>query len=51
MPLGQYKNFKACVRANQDKRDPNAYCGEIYWKTEGKSKKRSNLLSKLKKKK
>ena len=48
--MGKYKNFKACVAANQDKRDPNAYCGEIYWKVE-KGKKKSSLLKKLKKKK
>ncbi len=47
MPLGKYKNFKSCVKANQDKKDPNAYCGSIYWKTEGKHK----LLKKLGKKK
>ena len=29
MPFGEYENFEACVRANQDKSDPEAYCGEI----------------------
>ncbi|MFA5429835.1 MAG: hypothetical protein WC329_01595 [Candidatus Omnitrophota bacterium] len=26
-PLGPYPDFKACVLANQDKRNPEAYCG------------------------
>lgn len=38
MPIGIYKDFAACVRANKDKSNPNAYCGSIFWKTEGKSK-------------
>lgn len=29
MPLGKYKTFDECVAANQDKRDPEAYCGSI----------------------
>lgn len=37
MPLGQYPNFAACVRRNRDKRSPRAYCGRIYWNTEGKN--------------
>lgn len=37
--MGKYKNFAACVKANMDKENPRAYCGEIYWKTEGKKKK------------
>ena len=37
--MGQYKDFASCVMANRDKANPKACCGEIYWKTEGKSKK------------
>ena len=49
MPFAGYKNFKDCVRKNRDKKKPEAYCGEIYWKVE-KGKKKSNLLKKIKKK-
>jgi hypothetical protein len=38
MPMGKYSSFDACVKANSDKRDPEAYCGKIYWQTEGKKK-------------
>lgn len=33
-PFAGYKDFDDCVAKNQDKRDPNAYCGEIKKKTE-----------------
>ena len=29
MPFGKYKNFEACVRANQDKESPEGYCASI----------------------
>ena len=29
MPLGEYGDFAECVAANQDKDDPEAYCGSI----------------------
>lgn len=29
MPFAGYQNFKACVAANRDKRNPEAYCGSI----------------------
>lgn len=29
MPVGKFPTFAACVRANQDKRDPGAFCAEI----------------------
>lgn len=29
MPFGGYQDFAACVRANQDKDNPEAYCGSI----------------------
>lgn len=47
--MGPYSSFEACVRANQDKRNPEAYCGQIYWVTEGKNKlKKSPKKSKRK---
>ena len=41
MPMGKYASFDACVKANQDKGNPRAYCGSIYWKTEGKGKRKA----------
>lgn len=35
MPFAGYEDFAACVRANQDKDDPEAYCGSIKHKVEG----------------
>jgi len=29
MPMGPYADFDACVRENQDKDNPDAYCGAI----------------------
>lgn len=29
MPVGPWPTFEACVQANQDKEDPEAYCGRI----------------------
>ncbi len=37
MPMGEYKDFKDCVNKNQNKSNPEAYCGEIKKKLEGKS--------------
>lgn len=34
-PFAGYEDFEACVRANQDKSDPDAYCGAIKHKVEG----------------
>jgi len=34
-PFAGYKNFEDCVAKNQDKNNPEAYCGEIKRKTEG----------------
>jgi len=39
MPFGpncEYKDFAECVRKNQDKDNPEAYCGTIQRETEGK---------------
>jgi hypothetical protein len=29
MPFAGYRDFEECVKANQDKRDPTAYCAAI----------------------
>ena len=34
MPFADYKNFADCVKKNQDKDDPEAYCAEIKRKVE-----------------
>jgi len=36
IPFGQYKDFKDCVKKNQDKKNPRAYCAEIHKKITGK---------------
>lgn len=33
-PFAQYENFEACVAANQDKENPESYCGKIKHETE-----------------
>lgn len=35
-PFAGYEDFAACVLANQDKNDPEAYCAEIMRQVEGK---------------
>lgn len=35
MPFGPYKDFDACVRANQDKGSPQGYCASIHKKVTG----------------
>jgi hypothetical protein len=35
-PFAGYADFQACIRANQDKDDPDAYCGAIKHQVEGK---------------
>lgn len=35
MPFGKYKDFAACVRANQDKKSPEGYCASIEKKITG----------------
>jgi len=37
-PFADYKDFADCVAQNQDKDDPEAYCGKIKHETEGKMK-------------
>jgi len=46
MPMGEYKDFAECIRKNKDKDNPQAYCGSIYWKTEGKGKRKSHKSTK-----
>lgn len=41
-PMGEYNDFDACVSANQDKKNPEAYCGEIKQKVEGDTKKQED---------
>jgi hypothetical protein len=36
MPFGPYADFAACVAANRDKRDPEAYCATIKREIEDK---------------
>lgn len=35
-PMGKYRDFADCVARNQDKDDPEAYCGSIKHRVEGK---------------
>lgn len=35
MPFAGYKDFDACVKANSDKENPEAYCGAIENKVKG----------------
>lgn len=35
-PFAGYENFDQCVRDNQDKKDPEAYCAEIHKEATGK---------------
>lgn len=37
MPYGEYSSFSDCVSKNKSKRDPEAYCGSIKNKVEGKN--------------
>ena len=36
-PMGEYSSFQDCVNKNQDKENPEAYCGAIKEKVEGKT--------------
>ena len=49
--MGEYKDFAECVRKNKDKKDPNAYCGSIYWKVEGKKEQKKSQTNNWYKKK
>jgi SPP1 gp7 family putative phage head morphogenesis protein len=43
-PMGEYSNFADCVRKNQDKKDPEAYCAAIMHRIEGKTKENPLVL-------
>jgi hypothetical protein len=45
-PFAGYKNFQDCVKKNQDKGNPEAYCGKIKMQTEG-STRRKRLWNRL----
>ncbi len=45
MPVGEYPTFAACVAANQDKDDPEAYCAAIEQQT--KKAERKSAIRKL----
>lgn len=45
-PFAGYKDFDACVAANQDKEDPKAYCATIMRNVEGKSITKDQSLTK-----
>jgi len=42
-PFGGYSDFAACVKANQDKDNPEAYCGKIKHETEEMVTVRANI--------
>lgn len=46
MPFAGYKSFADCVKKNQKKRDPEAYCGKIKHQVEDKPRKRSTRKKK-----
>jgi len=35
VPFGEYADFAACLKANQDKDSPEGYCSEIHHKITG----------------
>lgn len=43
-PFGGYNDFDDCLAKNQDKENPEAYCGMIQAKVEGGKKKRTDLI-------
>jgi hypothetical protein len=45
MPFAGYSNFAACVKANRDKKSPEAYCGSIMHAVEDKGVKPSYELN------
>ena len=47
-PFAGYKNFADCVKKNQDKEDPEAYCATIMRKVEGKKDMFREVLENMK---
>lgn len=45
MPFGPYRTFAQCVRENQDKRDPEAYCAKVRRAIEGPPKRKTRQTS------
>ena len=45
MPFGKYKDFDACVSANKDKSDPEAYWASIHKKVTGKSPREHSMTT------
>lgn len=43
MPFAGFRDFKACIAANSDKDDPNAYCATIMRQVEGKKSRKTIL--------
>ena len=46
-PFGSYRNFEDCVKKNQDKDDPEAYCGAIKHKVEDMKKSMAKTIIKI----
>jgi len=49
MPFGEYKDFDDCVKKNQDKEKPEAYCATIEKKITGKWPSEEGYKKKLEK--
>lgn len=47
MSFANYKDFQDCVDQNQDKSDPEAYCGKIKSEIEGTAKQEKECLCKM----
>lgn len=47
MPFGNYKDFADCVKQNQDKDNPEAFCGKIQSQVEGKDNNDSRLYKRV----
>ncbi len=47
--MGPYKSFAECVQKNKNKSNPRAYCGMIYWSTEGRKKLKTKKYAKNRK--
>lgn len=46
MPFAGYRDFADCVKRNQDKRDPEAYCAAIMRKIEQPKLKETTVKAK-----
>ena len=47
MPFGEYSSFADCVKKNQSKKDPEAYCAVIKKKIEGKEEMMSDCVKEM----